>query len=101
MKNSTKKISTVFKTLLAGVFLTSTIVACSDKDDNIIILPKSSISITQASYDAGALDLFVNKTKAKENFEFTHTLNYSDILAGKNSLTIKEAGKADTLLSSE
>jgi hypothetical protein len=101
MKNSTKKISTLFKTLLAGIFLTSTIVACSDKDDNIIIIPKSTVSVTQASYDVEALDLFVNKEKTKANFEFTHTLNYVDLLAGKNSITIKEAGKADTLLTSE
>lgn len=101
MKNSTKKISTLFKILLAGIFLTSTIVACSDKDDNIIIIPKSTVSVTQASYDVEALDLFVNKEKTKANFEFTHTLNYVDLLAGKNSITIKEAGKADTLLTSE
>lgn len=101
MKNSTTKFGTVSKTLLAGIFLASTIVACSNKDDSPI-LPVSSISVTQASYDAAALDLFVNKEKVnKEEFKFTNSTGYLNILSGKNSITLKEEGKADTLITSE
>jgi hypothetical protein len=101
MKNSTKKVSILLKTLLAGLFLTSSLVACSDKDEPLI-LPESSVSVTQASYDAAALDLFVNKEKVnKADFKFTNTTGYLRILSGKSNITLKEAGKADTLKTSE
>ncbi len=101
MKNSTKKVSTLLKTLLAGLFLTSSLVACSDKDETPIF-PESSVSVTQASYDAAALDLFINKEKVnKAEFKFTNTTGYLRILSGKSNITLKEAGKADTLKTSE
>lgn len=101
MKNSTKKVSILFKTLLAGLFLTSSLVACSDKDETPIF-PESSVAVTQASYDAASLDLFVNKEKVnKAEFKFTNTTGYLKILSGKNSITLKEAGKSDTLKTSE
>ena len=101
MKNSTQKISILFKTLVAGLFLTSSIIACSDKKETPI-LPESAISVTQASYDAGALDLFVNKEKANKNeFKFANTTGYLRILSGKNSITLKKAGKTDTVKTAE
>lgn len=93
MKNSTKKVSTLFKTLVAGVVLASTIVACSDKDETPI-MPMSALSVTQASYDAEGLDLFVNEEKInkKDEFKFTNTTGYLNIFSGKIDLTIKNAG---------
>lgn len=97
MKNSIRKSRTFVKTLVAGLFLASTIAACSDKD-NDLVLPAADLSITHASYDTEAFDLFVNDDKAStEAIKFTNTTNYLSIYSGENSFTIRKAGETDTL----
>jgi hypothetical protein len=103
MKNSTKKLSTLFKTLVAGVVIASTITACSDKNDTPI-LPQSALSVTQASYDAEDLDLFINteKVNKKDAFKFENTTGYLQVFSGKINLTIKNAGgDKDTVKTAE
>lgn len=103
MKNSTKKLSTLFKTLVAGVVLASTVAACSDKDDTPI-LPRSALSVTQASYDAEDLDLFINTEKVNKAgaFKFKNTTGYLNVLSGKINLTVKNAaGDKDTVKTAE
>lgn len=101
MKHSINKSRTFVKTLVAGLFLASTIAACSDKN-NDLVLPAADLSITHASYGTEAFDLFVNQDEAsKEAIGFTNTTDYLSIYSGKNSFTIKKAGESDTLKTAE
>lgn len=97
MKHSINKSRTFVKTLVAGLFLASTIAACSDKD-NDLVLPAADLSITHASYDTESFDFFVNEDKAsKDAVKFTNTTGYLSIYSGKNSFTLKKVGESDTL----
>lgn len=101
MRKSIKNSKTFVKTLVAGLFLASTISACSDKD-NDLVLPAAALSITHASYDTKAFDLFVNEDKAsKDAISFTNTTAYLSIYSGKNKFTIRKAGERDTLKTAE
>lgn len=101
MKNSIRKSRTSVKTLIAGLFLASTIAACSDKD-NDLVLPAADLSVTHASYEIEAFDLFVNEDKANTDaIKFTNTTSYLSIYSGKNNFTIRKAGETDTLKTAE
>ncbi len=101
MKNSIRKSGTLVKTLIAGLFFASAISACSDKD-NDLVFPAADLSITHASHDAEALDLFVNEDKvSKDAIKFTNTTGYLSIYSGKNKFSVKKAGKSDTLKTAE
>jgi hypothetical protein len=101
MKNSIRKSRTFVKTLVAGLFLASTIAACSNKD-NDLVLPAAGLSVTHASYDTEAFDLFVNEDKANTDaIKFASTTSYLNIYSGKNNFTIRKAGKTDTLKTAE
>lgn len=101
MKNSIRKSRTFVKALVAGLFLASTIAACSNKD-NDLVLPAAGLSVTHASYDAEAFDLFVNEDKASTDaIKFTNSTSYLSIYSGKNKFTIRKAGETDTLKTAE
>lgn len=96
MRNS-KQVKDVIYAILSIVFLSTIIVACSDKD-NDMIYPASNLSVTHASFNTEAFDLFVNEDKASnEEIKYTNNTGYLNIYSGENSFTLRKAGESDTL----
>ena len=88
MKKTIMNSRSLIKTLVAGLFLATTITACSNKD-NDLVLPAANLSVTHASHVTGAFDLFVNADKAsKESIKFANTTGYMSIYSGKNKFTL-------------
>lgn len=86
-------------TLAAIIFAASfTLAACSDDDEDVVSpdpQPESMIRVLHMSYDAPAVDIWVDGSKAISNLAYGESSGYASVSAGTRSITVVPAGQTE------
>jgi len=85
---------------LAAIMLAAsvTLAACSDDDDDVVSpepQQNSMIRVLHMSYDAPAVDIWVDGSKVVSNLAYGESSGYAPVSAGTRSVTVVPAGQTE------